>query len=91
VKKTKEVAWISSNCGVPSKRDEYVKELSKYIPVDISGKCGTHSCSKPRVWCKRTIVKNLASSFGDLKFAAEIYVLLGKCSLILGAPLTTGI
>jgi hypothetical protein len=34
-KKSKDVAWISSNCGVPSKRDEYVKEMSKYIPVDI--------------------------------------------------------
>lgn len=49
LKKTKDVAWISSNYGVPCKRDEYVKEMSKYIPVDIYGKCGTYSCSKPRV------------------------------------------
>ena len=57
-KKSKVVAWISSNCGVPSKRDEYVKEMSKYIPVDIYGKCGTYSCSKPRVWCKRKFSEN---------------------------------
>jgi hypothetical protein len=30
--------------------------MSKYIPVDIYGKCGTYSCSKPRVWCKRKFV-----------------------------------
>lgn len=38
-KKKKSVAWMVSNCEAPSKRLEYVKELMKYIPVDVYGKC----------------------------------------------------
>ena len=33
-----------SNCGAPSSRDAYVKELSKYIEIDIIGKCGKDIC-----------------------------------------------
>ena len=39
--KPKLVAWVVSNCKTPSKREEYVSELQKHIPVDIFGKCGT--------------------------------------------------
>lgn len=35
--KTKKVAWFVSNCGTLNKREDYVKELSKYIDVDIYG------------------------------------------------------
>ncbi|XP_063417321.1 4-galactosyl-N-acetylglucosaminide 3-alpha-L-fucosyltransferase 9-like [Mytilus trossulus] len=38
--KTKSIAWVVSNCRSPSKRHAYVKELSKYIDVDIYGGCG---------------------------------------------------
>ncbi|CAC5410829.1 FUT-1 [Mytilus coruscus] len=38
--KTKNIAWVVSRCRTPSKREAYVKELSKYIDVDIYGKCG---------------------------------------------------
>ncbi|CAC5410837.1 FUT-1 [Mytilus coruscus] len=38
--KTKNIAWIVSNCRTQSNREAYVKELSKYIDVDIYGKCG---------------------------------------------------
>ena len=44
--KSKKVAWVVSNCKTPSKRDRYVKDLKKYIDVDIYGKCGTLSCNK---------------------------------------------
>ncbi|XP_013415794.1 alpha-(1,3)-fucosyltransferase C [Lingula anatina] len=47
-KKKKLVAWMSSHCPVSSKRDEYVKELQKYIPVDIYGSCGTLKCGKEK-------------------------------------------
>ena len=45
--KTGLVSWIVSNCKAPSKRNLYVKELMKYIPVDVFGRCsnkliGTH-------------------------------------------------
>ncbi|CAG7838254.1 unnamed protein product [Allacma fusca] len=45
IRKDKLAAWIVSNCGdSPSKRNELVAELSKYIPVDTYGKCGTLKC-----------------------------------------------
>ena len=39
--KTGLVVWHVSNCGAPSKRDDYVRELKKYIKVDIKGACGS--------------------------------------------------
>ena len=40
------MVWIVSNCKTQSKREEYMDELSKYIKVDVFGKCGnfTHKC-----------------------------------------------
>ena len=43
-RRPKKVAWIVSNCNAASRRDDYVRELSKHIPVDVFGKCGAHSC-----------------------------------------------
>ena len=43
-KKTKLVAWVVSNCWPQSRRGLYVKELQKYISVDIYGRCGIHFC-----------------------------------------------
>ncbi|KAL7642660.1 UNVERIFIED_CONTAM: hypothetical protein RMT77_007225 [Armadillidium vulgare] len=42
--KNKLVSWIVSHCNASSKRDEYVKELQKFIPVDVYGKCGPLKC-----------------------------------------------
>ena len=39
-KKKKLAAWFVSNCVTSGRREDYVKELVKYIPVDIYGKCG---------------------------------------------------
>jgi hypothetical protein len=38
-KKAAPVAWIVSNCKASNYRDHYVKELSKWIDVDIYGHC----------------------------------------------------
>ena len=46
--KTKMAVWPVSNCAAPSKRQEYVRELQKHIPVDIFGACGPHKCSRGR-------------------------------------------
>ena len=46
--KNKSVMWLVSNCETHSKRENYVKELSKHIPVDIFGGCGKRGCSKGR-------------------------------------------
>ncbi len=36
---TRLAVFINSNCNPPSKRDDYVQELMKFIPVDSFGKC----------------------------------------------------
>lgn len=38
------VTILGSNCGSKNKRWEYVKELQKYIKVDVYGACGTLKC-----------------------------------------------
>lgn len=42
-KKTGLVAWIVSSCDSYSKREYLVKELQKYVTVDVYGWCG-HDC-----------------------------------------------
>ncbi|XP_013391751.1 glycoprotein 3-alpha-L-fucosyltransferase A [Lingula anatina] len=46
--KTKLAAWAVSNCNAPSQRMEYVKELQKYMSVDIYGSCGPFKCGRDR-------------------------------------------
>jgi alpha-1,3-fucosyltransferase len=43
--KTKLFAWSLSNCFTPIQREEYVQQLSQYIPVDIFGSCTMRNCS----------------------------------------------
>ena len=44
--KIKSVVWAVSHCNASSNRDLYAHELSKYIDVDIYGKCGSLNCSR---------------------------------------------
>ncbi|XP_074657228.1 glycoprotein 3-alpha-L-fucosyltransferase A-like [Tubulanus polymorphus] len=44
--KTKKVAWFVSNCNDKNERLKLAEELSKYISVDIYGKCGTLKCPR---------------------------------------------
>lgn len=46
VERPKKVAWIVSRCESPSRREDYVAELRKYIPVDIMGGCGSIPCNQ---------------------------------------------
>ncbi|RXG54880.1 Alpha-(1,3)-fucosyltransferase C [Armadillidium vulgare] len=50
--KNKMAAWMVSNCKTPSKREEYVRELQKFIPVDIYGSCGPLKCTKDPIKSK---------------------------------------
>ncbi|XP_059143543.1 alpha-(1,3)-fucosyltransferase C-like isoform X2 [Physella acuta] len=43
--KTKTAFWLVSNCDATSHREMYVKEMKKYIDVDIYGACG-ESCGE---------------------------------------------
>lgn len=50
-KKTGLVAWVVSHCKAISGRDEYVRELRKFLPVDIYGKCGNLTCTRSGTTC----------------------------------------
>ena len=39
-----------SNCHSASKREAYVRELRRFIPIDIYGKCGEFKCAKEKGW-----------------------------------------
>mmetsp|Transcript_27355 Transcript_27355/g.41394 ORF Transcript_27355/g.41394 Transcript_27355/m.41394 type:complete len:446 (+) Transcript_27355:104-1441(+) len=44
-RRPKLVAWMVSHCSTRSRREDYVRELQKYIPLDIFGTCGAVSCN----------------------------------------------
>ncbi|CAG5127903.1 unnamed protein product [Candidula unifasciata] len=48
--KTKTAVWMVSRCSTPNRRMEYVKEMQKYIDVDIFGGCG-HPCPRSSSNC----------------------------------------
>ena len=55
--KTKPMLWIVSHCNTQSKREDYMAELSKYIKVDVFGKCGNFT---PDVAVTKTILAPIA-------------------------------
>jgi len=42
--KKKLAAWFVSHCSTPNKREDLVKELQKYMSIDIFGTCGHLTC-----------------------------------------------
>ncbi|XP_047488882.1 alpha-(1,3)-fucosyltransferase C-like [Penaeus chinensis] len=46
LRRPKIAAWMVSNCRTWSGRERYVKELQRYVQVDVYGKCGTLVCDK---------------------------------------------
>jgi alpha-1,3-fucosyltransferase len=46
-RRPQKVAWVVSNCNAASGRDDYVRELQKYIPVDVFGRCSGTPCDQP--------------------------------------------
>ncbi|XP_037271906.2 glycoprotein 3-alpha-L-fucosyltransferase A [Rhipicephalus microplus] len=56
--KVRPVAWIVSNCKSFSRRESYVQELQKFVPVDIFGGCGQRRCREHRFGCYREIAAN---------------------------------
>ncbi len=54
--------WIASKCDAHNMRERYVQELSKYIDVDVYGKCGVETCDSEG---KRDC---LQKAVGDYKF-----------------------
>lgn len=40
------VVWMASHCQTPGSRETYVRQLSKFIAVDVYGGCGNLSCTR---------------------------------------------
>lgn len=53
--KKKPIAWIVSNCITFSQREKYIKELNKFIQIDIYGKCGTPCSGENNSQCKMSL------------------------------------
>ncbi|KAL4231565.1 Galactoside 3(4)-L-fucosyltransferase [Mactra antiquata] len=51
------VAWMVSHCSTMSHREDYVRELQKYIDVHIYGACGSYTCDKNDHNCLKTVIK----------------------------------
>ena len=57
-KRNKTVAWFVSKCNTQSRREVYVRELSKHIDIDIYGGCGTMKCPKFSKECEDILAQN---------------------------------
>lgn len=55
-----DVSWVASNCKTHSRREAYVRELMKHIPVDVFGKCGNRYCG-PKTEGKNDPCRHLVS------------------------------
>uniref|UniRef100_A0A5S6QVX2 Fucosyltransferase n=1 Tax=Trichuris muris TaxID=70415 RepID=A0A5S6QVX2_TRIMR len=56
-KRKKLVAWFVSNCNTPSAREFYVRQLQRYIPVDVYGHCGPLKCPRSNRNCYESVLK----------------------------------
>ena len=63
------MVWIVSNCKTQSKREEYMAELSKYIKVDVFGKCGNFTPECDSLW-HSSCTNNMMQDY-KFYFAAE--------------------
>lgn len=65
-----QVAWIVSVCETQSHREVYVKELKKYIAVDIYGQCGKLRCGSNNLstWSSDNCDENLFHDKNSYKF-----------------------
>lgn len=69
-KKSKLLAWFVSRCMSFSQREIYVRQLRKYVPVDIYGECGSKKCGS-RQQVNRTLYDcdtKLLTDEGSYKF-----------------------
>lgn len=55
--KTKMAAWFVSNCKSHSNRNQFVKLLQEFVPVDIYGRCGSLDCPRSKEGDCRQLVE----------------------------------
>ncbi|XP_053206345.1 glycoprotein 3-alpha-L-fucosyltransferase A-like isoform X2 [Panonychus citri] len=61
--KPKSIAWMVSNCKAPSGRDDFVRQLSKFMQVDIYGACGKLKCSLPSDFRSQKCWQKMANEY----------------------------
>ena len=54
--KNKLVTWMVSNCETSGLRENYVRELIKYVDLDVYGECGTMRCTSNKD-CNEALIK----------------------------------
>jgi hypothetical protein len=62
-KKNKTISWLVTDCYTPSYREAYVRELQKYIHVDIKGRCAAKVCKGHRACLNDTAQYKFYLSF----------------------------
>ena len=91
--KKKLVAWFVSHCKTSSDRESYVKELQKYIDVDIYGACGPLKCgTKKSRPCYEMLERDYKFYLGFENSICKDYVTekLGRILLYDVIPVTLG-
>lgn len=57
--------WVVSHCHTSSKREEYIRELQKYMNVDVYGWCNWHSlpCDQSKITSKKACIREFFDSY----------------------------
>ena len=66
--------WFVSNCKAFSRRQEYVKEMQKYIEIDIYGSCSNFNNSKPDPCAAISSPTNKTECFKNLFKSYKFYL-----------------
>ena len=66
--------WFVSNCKAFSRRQEYVKEMQKYIEIDIYGRCSNFTNSKPDPCLTISSPTSKTECFKDLFKSYKFYL-----------------
>ncbi|XP_064093660.1 alpha-(1,3)-fucosyltransferase C-like isoform X2 [Macrobrachium nipponense] len=74
--KTKLAAWFVSNCHTASNREKFVRDLTKFMNVDIYGGCGPLKCSRSTQWdtCYTNLEKDYKFYFSFENSLCQDYV-----------------
>ncbi|KAL1402854.1 hypothetical protein pipiens_005897 [Culex pipiens pipiens] len=73
-KKTKMAAQFVSHCGSISRRDRLVKQVQKFIQVDVFGSCGTMECPRGSPRCSRMLTEEYRFYFAFENSLCRDYV-----------------
>ena len=61
--RTRNVAWVVSQCDTPGKRERYVEQLKRYIDVDVYGACGNMPGCSPRIKDSECLENKIPSTY----------------------------